>query len=85
MASRPDSSPFLRFFCSRRGAAIARAAMLAWSVVGPIVGFIFWGVWGEIRDARDDLRQMKADVLVVKTQTNDVLRRLARLEEKVFP
>lgn len=52
----------LRFFCGRKGAAMARALITLWTVAGFVFGGV--GTWA-IRAAWTEFRAMRADIALI--------------------
>lgn len=52
----------LRFLCGRKGAVTARAAIIAWSAIGPFCGWIAYEAWGEWKAQRTLTAQIASDL-----------------------
>jgi hypothetical protein len=81
----------LRFLCGRKGAAVARGAILAFAVVGPTIGggllYIGKGLWDDYREQRKTLNSLAGDVrnyITGATERGNAARaRLDRVERDV--
>ena len=77
----------VRFLCGRRGAVTARAMIIAWSIIGPICGWIAYEAWGEWKAQRSLTAQIASDLrayITGATARGDAARaRLDRAERDV--
>jgi hypothetical protein len=81
----PALSLFLRFFCSRRGAAIARAMITAWCAAGGLLGgLLLWiGSEGyqEFKAMREAVHRIEAHIAGAAEASNAVRADIVEIKE----